>query len=81
MKPDSFCINAWDLKRTKNYGSKHFNEREWEISSATINGKKITLTVPDLEPTWGMSIDLKLTDRSGQAYQRLIHNSIFELPQ
>ncbi|MDA7531489.1 hypothetical protein N8512_00220, partial [Akkermansiaceae bacterium] len=81
VKPDNFCVKAWDLKRTKNYGSKHFNEREWKITSATLNGKKITLTVPDLETTWGMSIDLKLTDKSGQPFQRLIHNSIFELPE
>ncbi|MEO1832664.1 MAG: DUF6797 domain-containing protein [Akkermansiaceae bacterium] len=81
VQPESFCVKAWDLKRTKNYGSKHFNEREWEITSATLNGKKITLTIPNLEPTWGMSIDLKLTDKSGQAFQRLIHNSLFELPE
>ena len=81
VKPERFNIKAWDLKRTKNYGSKHFNEREWKVTKATITGNKITLTIPDLEPTWGMSINLELTNKKGQLFQRLIHNSIFEIPQ
>jgi mono/diheme cytochrome c family protein len=81
IKPGSFRIKAWDLKRTRNYGSKHFDEREWKVTEATITDNKITLTIPDLEPTWGMSIDLKLLDKKGQPFQRLIHNSIFELPK
>lgn len=79
VKPGSFRIKAWDLKRTRNYGSKHFDEREWKVTEATITDNKITLTIPDLEPTWGMSIDLKLLDKKGQPFHRLIHNSIFEL--
>ncbi len=80
VKPESFRIKAWDLKRTKNYGSKHFNEREWKVTKATISGDQITLIIPDLIPTWGMSIEMKLTGSDGEKLTRLVHNSIFELP-
>jgi hypothetical protein len=79
VKPESFRIKAWDLKRTKNYGSKHFNEREWKVTKATISGDQITLTIPDLKPTWGMSIEMKLTGSEGEKLTRLVHNSIFVL--
>jgi len=74
-------INAWDLKRTKNYGSPHFNEREWKVSQAELSedGKSVTLTVPELAPTWGMSIEMKLRGSNGEEVVRDIHNSIFTL--
>lgn len=81
IKPESFTIKAWDLKRTKNYGSKHYNERAWKVSKATLDGNKLHLTIPALEPTWGMSIEMKLTGEDGENFTRLIHNSIFELPE
>ncbi|MFT6864874.1 MAG: hypothetical protein ACJAVK_003445, partial [Akkermansiaceae bacterium] len=81
IKPESFTIKAWDLKRTKNYGSKHYNERAWKVSKATLDGNKLHLTIPELEPTWGMSIEMKLTGEDGENFTRLIHNSIFELPE
>ncbi|MDA7888610.1 c-type cytochrome, partial [Akkermansiaceae bacterium] len=79
VNPDAFKVKAWDLKRTKNYGSKHYNEREWKVSKATLKGDKLTLTLPDLQPTWGMSIEMRLTDSNGDNFKRLIHNSIFEI--
>lgn len=81
IKPGNFSIKAWDLKRSKNYGSKHYDEREWKVSEAKLDGNKITLTIPDLQPTWGMSIEIKLTGKDGKPFTRLIHNSIFELPE
>lgn len=74
-------VRAWDLQRTKNYGCKHLNERAWKISKADISadGKTITLEIPELAPTWGMSIKMKLTGSKGEPVEREIHNSIFTL--
>jgi len=74
-------IRAWDLKRTKNYGSEHFNQREWQVSKAELSedGKSVILNVPDLAPTWGMSIEMKLRGANGEEVVRDIHNSIFTL--
>jgi hypothetical protein len=81
IKPESFRIKAWDLKRTRNYGSKHYNEREWEVTKSSHNGSKLTLTIPELKPTWGMSIEMNLTGRDGKKFKRIIHNSVFEIPE
>jgi len=74
-------VRAWDLQRTKNYGCKHLNERAWTISKAEISadGKTITLEIPELAPTWGMSMKLKLRGAGGEAFEREINNSIFTL--
>ena len=81
ISPSDFKVKAWDLKRTRNYGSKHYNERDWKVTEAKISGDKISLTIPDLEPTWGMSIEMTLTDKQGEKIRRLIHNSLFKLPK
>ena len=79
--PTAWKIEAWDLKRTKNYGSKHYNQRPWPVTKASLSqdGKSITLTVPDLAPTWGMSITCKIQGANGEDVQREIHNSIYKL--
>ncbi len=77
----SWKVRAWDIKRTKNYGSQHFNEREWKVEKATLadDGKTVTLSIPELAPTWGMSIEMKLRGAGGEEVIRDIHNSIFHI--
>lgn len=74
-------VRAWDIKRTSGYGSKHFNERAWNVSKADISadGKTVTLEIPDLAPTWCMSIKMKLRGANGETVEREINNSIFTL--
>ncbi len=76
--PANFAIQAWDLKRTANYGSDHYNERRWEVASARLlpDGKTVALTIPDLTPTWGMEIVYAIRTASGQPLQGKIHNTI-----
>lgn len=74
-------VRAWDLQRTSKYGCKHLNERVWNISKADISadGKTLTLEIPELAPTWGMSIKMKLVGADGAPVERTLHNSIFNL--
>ncbi len=72
-------VSAWDLKRTARYGSKHFNQREWKVAGVKVEGLKVTLAVPELVPTWGMSIAFGFKDSGGQKVKRVIHNSVFEV--
>ena len=78
---DNYAIKAWDLKRTKNYGSRHYNERELSINNVDVSddGSRVTLTLPDLAPTWGMSIRYELKGKSGDSFEGEIHNSIHQL--
>jgi hypothetical protein len=79
--PENYAVRAWDLKRTKNYGSKHYNEREWAVTKADISndGKSVFLTIPDIAPTWGMEIRYFLKTADGQPLEGMIHNTIHNL--
>lgn len=57
------AIKVWSLKRTKNYGSKHFDEQELKIDSVTLSDDRrtVTLAIPDLAPTH--CYELKIGDR------------------
>ena len=65
-------IKVWSLKRTKNYGSKHYDEHELKIRSVKLSEDKktITLDIPDLAPAW--CYELKIGDR-------VLHGTIHEL--
>lgn len=78
----NYRVKAWDLKRTPNYGSKHYNERELAIDGARLSddGKTVVLSIPGLVPTWGMSIEYKLVGGNGRNFRGVIHNSIYNLP-
>ena len=79
----NYSVNVWNLKRTKNYGSKHYDERPLEISAARLleDGKSVELSIPDLEPTWGMEINYELQKEGGKPFTGKIHNSIFKLAE
>ena len=83
VKAENFAVRAWDLKRTPNYGSKHYNERELKVDSASLgaDGKTVILSLPELAPTWGMSIKYRLQGIDGEAFDGEIHNSIYNIPK
>ncbi|MFQ5734878.1 MAG: LamG-like jellyroll fold domain-containing protein, partial [Planctomycetaceae bacterium] len=56
--PANYKVKVWDLKRTKNYGSKHYNEHPLKVTAVTVSKdrKTVELTIPDLKPTRGMEI-------------------------
>ncbi|MDG2383879.1 MAG: c-type cytochrome [Pirellulaceae bacterium] len=80
--PANYSVTAWDLRRTPNYGSKHYNERGLKIKSVFVSedGRTLILTLPELAPSWGMSIQYRLKGSNGRQFEGNIHNSIFELP-
>ncbi|MBD3671963.1 MAG: c-type cytochrome [Planctomycetaceae bacterium] len=80
--PKNYSILAWDLKRSANYGSKHYNERTWNIDQAELSadGKTVTLTIPEMTPTWGMEIKYFLSTPDGKPLEGTIHNTIHTLP-
>lgn len=79
--PKNYSVTVWDLKRTANYGSEHYNERKLTISLIEVDSKKnkIALEFEQLKPTWGMEIKLKIKSPSGEIVERVIHNSVFKI--
>lgn len=77
----NYAIQVWDLKRTRNYGSQHYNERRLSVERAELSedGRTVRLTVPDIEPTWGMEIVYSLKSTEGKTVRGKIHNTIHQL--
>jgi putative heme-binding domain-containing protein len=74
-------VRTWSLKRTANYGSKHFDEQTLTVRDATLSadGKTLSLDVIDLRPTWCMEIKYTIRSAAGSVVQGTIHNTIHEL--
>ncbi|MFO1438589.1 MAG: DUF6797 domain-containing protein [Verrucomicrobiaceae bacterium] len=54
IDPTDCAMKVWSLKRTKNYGSKHYDEHELMIRGVELSDDKrtVTLDIPDLAATW-----------------------------
>jgi len=59
----------------------HYNPKTISVTAAELlpDGKSITLTIPEIQPTWGMEINYRIKDESGKWISGKIHNSIFKL--
>ena len=79
----NYTIHAWDLKRSANYGSEHYNERSLAITAATLlpDTQTIRLTIPDLAPTWGMKCEFTVRSAAGTVVSSEIHNTIHALSE
>ena len=77
----NYSVNTWDLKRTKNYGSKHYNEERLKIERVTASpdGQSVKLFLSGIQPTWGMEINYSIKTKAGKKLQGKIHNSIYRL--
>jgi hypothetical protein len=74
-------VKTWSLKRTADYGSKHYDERPLPIKGATLSadGKTVTLAAPELRPTWCMEIKYEFRSASDKPVAGVIHNTIHKL--
>jgi hypothetical protein len=74
-------IKTWSLKRTAEYGSKHYDEQPLDVRAAKLSadGKTLVLQVADLRPTWCMEIKYKLRSVGGQRVSGVLHNTIHAL--
>ena len=79
--PENYSLKTWSLKRSKEYGSPHIDEKPLAVEAVTPSEDRrtVTLKLPDLRPTWGMEITCRLKDTDGKPFMRVIHNSVFAL--
>jgi putative heme-binding domain-containing protein len=82
VAPERFAVTVWDIHRTGNYGSDHFNERPLPVAGASLadDGRTLTLKLPGLAPTRGMEIRYDLRAADGRPVAGTIHNTIHRLP-
>ncbi len=79
--PSNYSVKTWSLKRTANYGSDHYNEKPLRVTRSTLSddGRTLSLTLPDIQPTWGMEIRYWPKNSQGKPCDGIIHNTIHRL--
>lgn len=81
VKADAFAIKVWSLKRSANYGSKHYDEHPLEITAANLSadGRTVTLAIPALAPTQCYELKVNLAAPNGLKIERSLHGTIHQL--
>lgn len=83
VKADAFAIKVWSLKRSANYGSKHYDEHPLEITAANLSadGRTVTLSIPSLAPTQCYELKVNLAAPNGSTIERSLHGTIHQLAE
>jgi methionine-rich copper-binding protein CopC len=66
------------LKRTKNYGSKHLDERGRAVAAAEVSadGRRVTLRIPEFEATWCYSLAWRVQAADGSPVNGELHGTM-----
>ena len=83
MKADAFAFKVWSLKRSANYGSKHYDEHLLDVAAARLNadGRTVTLDIPMLAPTQCYELKVSLQTPDGVTFARSLHGTIHQLSE
>jgi glucose/arabinose dehydrogenase len=81
VKPDSLAFKVWFLKRSADYGSKHYDEHAVDITAARLSAdnRTVTLDIPALAPTQCYELKARLVGANGEAIERSLHGTIHQL--
>ena len=81
VTPEAFHFKVWALKRSANYGSKHYDERPLEITAASLgsDARTVSLSIPSLAPTQCYELTTKLRAPDGKLFERSLHGSIHQI--
>lgn len=76
-------VKTWSLKRTANYGSKHFDEKELRVAGVRLadDNKSVWIELPEIAPTWCMEIRYEFRSSTNQSVVGTIHNTIHQLAE
>jgi hypothetical protein len=77
----SYEVQTWDLKRSRKYGSDHYNTKALLVKNATLSKdrKEIFLTIMDVKPTNVMEVKFQFLDDTGKPVKGLIQNTINQI--
>ena len=81
IDPKNIAIKTWALKRSKKYGSDHYDEKKLVVSSTSLSadGKSVRIVVDELATTWCMEIKFSFRTAAGQPTEGVLHNTIHAL--
>jgi hypothetical protein len=77
----NYAVRTWSLKRSAEYGSKHYDEKPVVVKEAIVSpdGKSVTLHLAEMKPTWCMEIKYDVRGKEGGRVQGVIHNTVHRL--
>jgi cytochrome c5 len=77
----NYTVSTWSLKRTRNYGSTHYDEKTLSVTKTQLSedGKTVMLTLPNIEKVWQMEIKFELKLKNGAIEKGVIQNTIHNL--
>ena len=79
-EPARYTVNAWDLERTRRYGSPRIDERILQITDVRIlSDNTVHLTIPRIAPTWILEILYDLIDERGVPFDGAIQSTVYAL--
>ena len=83
VKADAFGFKVWSLKRSANYGSKHYDEHPLDInvSHLAADARTVTLDIPALAPTQCYELKAWLLGADGAVIERSLHGTIHQLSE
>ena len=78
---DSYSLKTWSLRRTRNYGSKHYDEQALQVRKAELaaDQKTVRLHIPDLVPTMCLEIACDLETADGKVLRAKIHGTVHKV--
>jgi hypothetical protein len=89
--PDNFGVEWFNIKRTRNYGSKEYSisdpekvgREPVEVTAAKVadDGRTVTLTIPDMRPVTNMVIQYRFKAADGTVIENSVANTINEVPK
>ncbi len=83
IEPKNIQVKTWGLKRSANYGSKHYDEQSLTVERCTLSadGRTLTVDLPAIRPTWCMEIQYSFRSARGQPATGVLHNTIHALAE
>lgn len=81
LDKNNYQFNTWQLKRSRKYGSDRYDEKSLPIEEIRISsdGKILTLSIPDLEPTWIYEFIYNLNSKEMSPVSGALQGTIYEL--
>jgi putative heme-binding domain-containing protein len=76
-----YAVTTWSLRRSAQYGSKHYDEKSSDVTAASLadDGCTVFLAIPDIKPTWCMAIRYDIRGSRGEIVDGRIDNTIHQL--
>ena len=76
--PQAWAVRTWNLKRSANYGSDHFDETARPVAAAEVSpdGRRVRLRVPDFASTWCYAVEWRIEAADGSPVRGVLNGTM-----